>query len=85
MKDKSLIAQMILGTAGMTMAGLGIIRYFTLLYDAQGYAMSMIGYAFTNGYIYQLERKAGISKRMIWIQSITGLVTLIIISFWLVL
>ncbi|RIW34635.1 hypothetical protein D3H55_08965 [Bacillus salacetis] len=83
MKDKGLYTQLVIGTIGMVMIGLGIIRYFTLLYDSQGYALSLIGYAFTNGYIFQLERKAGINKNVIWIQSIAGLLTLIILSFWL--
>lgn len=72
---------MVIGSIGMIMIGLGFVSYFTLIYDIQGYFLSVVGYALVNNYIYTLEKKAGISKKLIWIKSILSILTLGIISY----
>jgi len=76
---------MILGTIGMIMIGLGVVRYFTLMYDVQGFGLTLIGFAIINSYIFYLEKKAGISNRIVWIQSIICMLTLGAISYFLYL
>ncbi|EDL66667.1 hypothetical protein BSG1_04905 [Bacillus sp. SG-1] len=76
---------MIMGTVGMVMTGLVLINYFTLVYDAQGYGLGIIGYALTNSYIFYLEKKAGISTKIVWSQSILGVLTLGIAAYFLYL
>ncbi len=82
---KGLYINMIVGTIGMIMVGLGILRYFTLMYDALGYGMGLIGFAFVNSYIYYLEKRAGINNYLIWVQSGVGIVTLAIVSYFVFL
>lgn len=72
---------MVIGSIGMIMLGLGFVRYFTLVYDIQGYFLSIVGYALVNNYIYSIEKKAGISKKLIWIKSILCMLTLAIASY----
>ena len=79
-ENRSMYINLIVGTIGLIMIGLGIIRYFTLINDSQGYLLTLIGYALVNGYIFYLEKKAGISNRIVWIQSIVAISTLAIIS-----
>lgn len=62
---------MIIGTIGIIMLGLGLMRYIThtLSVDAQGYGLSLLGFCLVLNYIYSLEKKAGISNKIVWIQS----------------
>lgn len=64
----------------MIMVGLGVLRYVTLMYDTQGYVLGVIGFSLVNSYIYYLERKIGISNKIIWIQSIIGVSAVAIIT-----
>jgi hypothetical protein len=86
-ENGSLYFNMILGTIGMVLIGLGFIQLFQLglQMDHQGIPFSIIGYSFTNGYIFYLERKAGISNKLVWTQSIIGVSMLAILSYWLFL
>ncbi|TFB14038.1 hypothetical protein E3U55_14740 [Filobacillus milosensis] len=80
-ESRSLYLNMIFGTIGMILVGLGMIRYFTLIYDIQGYGLSIIGYSLTNGYIFYLEKKAGISNKIIWVQSAVGITALAVTTY----
>ncbi len=76
---------MVVGTIGMIVVGLGVIRYFTLMYDVQGFVLTLIGFSLVNNYIFILEKKAGINNKIIWIQSVVSILTLGAISYILYL
>lgn len=76
---------MVIGTIGMIILGLGVIRYFTFMFDVQGFGLSLVGFSLVNNYIFILEKKAGISNKIIWIQSVVSMLTLGAISYILFL
>ncbi|HWL24306.1 MAG TPA: hypothetical protein VNR38_11260 [Ureibacillus sp.] len=69
----------------MILFGLGAIRFATLSYDVQGYLLSIAGFSLVINYIYSLEEKAGISKKVIWIRSGVLIVIVAVISYSLFL
>ncbi|AZB41420.1 hypothetical protein CEF21_03385 [Bacillus sp. FJAT-42376] len=68
-EKKKLYLYLAAGTAGNIMVGLGILQYFIARQDADVYFLPLIGFALVTNYIYFLEKKAGVGKKVIWIQS----------------
>ena len=70
--------QMVIGTIGIILLGLGLIRYATQTSSVYALADSftLFGFALVVSYIYSLERAAGMSNKFVWIQS--GICILII-------
>ncbi len=60
---------MVIGLIAMIMVGLGILRYFSLMYYSQGFGLSLIGFTFVNSYVFYLEKKAGVGNKLLWIKS----------------
>lgn len=75
-QNKQLYFSLALGTTGMVLIGLGIMRYFTLTDDAIGFGLSLLGFIIANNYLLYIEKKAGINSKTVRIQSITGTVIL---------
>ncbi len=76
---------MVIGSIAMVMVALGIIRYFSLMYDSQGFGLSLIGVSFLNSYVFYLEKKAGIDSKIIWIKSAITVVVLLTLAYILYL
>jgi hypothetical protein len=76
---------MFVGTIGIIIAGLGIVRYISLMYDSQGFGLALIGLALVNSYVFYLEKKTGVSNKVIWIKSIVSGSVLVVIAYLLYL
>ncbi|MGJ9384344.1 hypothetical protein [Salipaludibacillus sp. CF4.18] len=76
-----LYINMVLGSIAMVMVALGIMRYFSLVYDSQGYGLTFLGFVFLSNYVFFLEKKAGIDNKIIWIKSIITAVTFGILAY----
>lgn len=60
---------MFLGTFGNILLAIAIMKYLVKDHDTLGYGLTLFGYVLTGTYINELQRKAGISKKFIWIKS----------------
>ncbi|MBD8036728.1 hypothetical protein H9635_08235 [Solibacillus sp. A46] len=69
-KDKQILYfYMILVTIGITLIALAIMKYIVEVNEPRGYLIILIGFVLTFNYINYLEKKAGISKKIIWIRN----------------
>ncbi|WP_454190909.1 hypothetical protein [Paenibacillus sp. Marseille-Q7038] len=85
-KDKGVIYfNVVLGTIGIILVGLGTFRYQLLNEDIEGQIISYIGFILTIAYINYLEQKAGISKKVIWIKSVITIIIFVISAYYLFL
>ena len=60
---------MFLGTFGNVLIAIATMKYLVKDHDTLGYGLALFGFVLTVTYINELERKAGISKKFIWIKS----------------
>jgi hypothetical protein len=73
MKDDnnvSLYLNMIIGSVGIILIALGMFKFLTIVESSAGYILTLLGLTITVHYIYHLEKKAGISDKLIWIRAI---------------
>ncbi|KMJ57250.1 hypothetical protein AB685_17780 [Bacillus sp. LL01] len=68
--NRSLYLNMILGSIGLLLIGFSIFEYLILVEITTGYILTLLGFIITVHYIYHLEKKAGISNKLIWIRAI---------------
>ena len=69
-KDKQVLYfYMISVTIGITLIALAIMRYIVEVNEPKGYLIILLGFVLTLNYINYLEKKAGISKKIIWIRN----------------
>ncbi|MES1043762.1 hypothetical protein FOA22_04460 [Heyndrickxia oleronia] len=73
---------MILVTIGTVLIALTTLRYMSNVNDSSGYLI-LFGLIFTISYINYLERKAGISKKVIWIRNSVYTVLVISLTYFL--
>jgi len=74
---------MILVTIGTILIALGIIGYLVKLNEPKGYLMIFFGFLLTINYINYIEKKAGISKKIIWIRNSVYMVLVFSLSYFL--
>lgn len=77
---QALYFNMILGTIGTILIALAAMRYLVKENDNIGKAFILFGFILMNAYINYLEKRAGISKKLIWIRDIVFFI--LIISFF---
>ncbi|MCZ0871263.1 hypothetical protein [Peribacillus sp. AS_2] len=80
-----LYLNMFFGTIGIILVGVGALKYQVVMNDIEGYIIAYAGFILTAGYINYLEKKAGISNKIIWIKAGISIVLFLIISFILYL
>ncbi|ATP40780.1 hypothetical protein CSE16_12370 [Solibacillus sp. R5-41] len=80
---KVLYFYMILVTIGTILIALGIIGYLVKVNEPKGYLMIILGFILTINYINYLEKKAGISKKIIWIKNSVYMVLVFSLSYFL--
>jgi hypothetical protein len=80
-KNRNLYLNMILGSIGIILITLGIFEFLIIVKSTTGHILTLLGYVITVHYIYHLEKKAGISEKIIWIRAIILIV--IIFSIWI--
>lgn len=68
------------GALGLILLTVTIIKYYETIEVSSGYLLPFFGFIFTFSYINYLENKAGVSKKVIWIRSISSIVILLLIS-----
>ena len=69
-KDKQVLYfYMISVTIGTTIIALAIMKYIFEVNEPRGYLIMLLGFLLTINYINYLEKKAGISKKIIWIRN----------------
>lgn len=68
------------GALGLILLTVTIIKYYETLEVSSGYLIPFFGFILTFYYINYLERKAGISKKVIWIRAITTIIVILLIS-----
>lgn len=73
---------MILVTIGTVLIALTTLRYMSNVNDSSGYLI-LFGLIFTISYINYLEKKAGISKKVIWIRNSVYTVLVISLTYFL--
>lgn len=78
-----LYLNMFFGTIGIVLMGVGALKYQVVVDDFEGYIIAYTGFLFTTGYINYLEKKAGISNKIIWIKAGISIALFLIISFTL--
>ncbi|MCM3238750.1 hypothetical protein M3589_13575 [Heyndrickxia oleronia] len=74
---------MILVTIGTVLIALATLRYISNVNDTYGSYMILFGLLFTISYINYLEKKAGISKKVIWIRNSVYTVLVISLTYFL--
>ena len=81
-KNKNLSTNMIIGSIGLILAtvGTGILIFIPDVEKTFTLVMIFFGLSLTIHYIYYLERKAGVSNRVIWFRSIIIIITVSILS-----
>lgn len=72
----------ILVTIGTVLIALTTLRYMSNVNDSSGYLI-LFGLIFTISYINYLEKKAGISKKVIWIRNSVYTVLVISLTYFL--
>jgi hypothetical protein len=65
-KKNKLYTMLIIGSIGMVIVLVVAFKYTTLAFDSQAFGLTSIGIAIVFSYIYQLERLAGVSNKIIW-------------------
>ncbi|RRN72895.1 hypothetical protein EI200_06905 [Peribacillus simplex] len=81
-KEKNhLYLNMFFGTIGIVLVGISALKYQVVMDDIEGYIISYAGFIFTAGYIKYIEKKAGISNKIIWIKAGISIALFLIISF----
>lgn len=78
--NSSLYLSMVLGSIGIILITFGIMEFF-LIGDASNYVLLLLGFIITIHYIYFLEKKAGISKKLIWIRAIFFILILVAVYY----
>ncbi|MBU5214022.1 hypothetical protein KQI60_20795 [Bacillus oleronius] len=73
---------MILVTIGTVLIALTTLRYMSNVNDSSGYLI-LFGLIFTISYINYIEKKAGISKKVIWIRNSVYTVLVISLTYFL--
>ncbi|MEK4131154.1 hypothetical protein NYE67_16050 [Solibacillus sp. FSL W8-0474] len=69
-KDKQVLYfYMISVTIGITLIAMAIIKYIVEVNEPKGYLIIILGFVLTFNYIIYLEKKAGISKKVIWVRN----------------
>ena len=69
-KDKQVLYfYMISVTIGITLIAMAIIKYIVEVNEPKGYLIIIFGFVLTFNYIIYLEKKAGISKKVIWVRN----------------
>ena len=69
-KDKQVLYfYMISVTISFTLIAMAIIKYIVEINEPKGYLIIIFGFVLTFNYIIYLEKKAGISKKVIWIRN----------------
>lgn len=74
---------MILVTIGTVLIAVATLRYISNVNDTYGSYMILFGLLFTISYINYLEKKAGISKKVIWIRNSVYTVLVISLTYFL--
>ncbi|WP_223702487.1 hypothetical protein [Sutcliffiella deserti] len=76
-----LYINMFIGTLGLILIIVGAIKYYEVVGNST-YFILFSGFILTMIYMNFLEKKAGISNRIIWTRSLLAILTLIIISYF---
>lgn len=81
--NRILYINMIFGSIGIILIALGIFEFLTIVESLAGYILTLLGFIIIVHYIYHLEKKAGISNKLIWIRAIILILILVSISYFL--
>lgn len=73
---------MVLGTFGNILIAIATMKYLVKEHDILGYGLALFGFVLTITYISDLEKKAGISKKLIWFKSSIISLSLIVSAFY---
>ncbi len=75
---------MAMATIGMLMLAFGILEYMSLLgnVNTKSFLLSSIGFIILVHYIYYLEKKSGISDKVIWIRSGLFVMSLLVLTIF---
>ncbi|WP_391122465.1 hypothetical protein [Psychrobacillus sp. L3] len=76
-----LYLHMFIGTLGLIIIAVGLLKYYETV-GGTGSSFALIGFPLTMIYMNYLEGKAGISKKILWIQSIIAIFSLFIIYIY---
>lgn len=83
-KDKQVLYfYMISITIGTTIIALAIMRDILEVNEPKGYLIILLGFFLTINYINYLEKKAGISKKIIWIRNSVYMVLVSSLTYFL--
>lgn len=66
----SLYLNMIIGSLGIILIFGGLLKFLEVVENSSGFILVILGLTITVHYIYHLEKKAGISEKMIWIRAL---------------
>ncbi|APH06012.1 hypothetical protein [Bacillus weihaiensis] len=72
---------LVFGALGLALVGFGGVMFIEI-HHTKGYLTVVFALIITSIYIEYLERKAGISKKMIWIRGGVSILILIILTFF---
>jgi len=82
-KDKiKMYIFLILGGIGLALVGLGGVMFIEID-NMKGYLTVICGFLITISYIEFLERRAGISKKIIWVRAIVSIILFAVLAFLL--
>ncbi len=73
---------MVMATIGMLMLAFGILEYMSLLgnVNTKSFLLTFIGFIILVHYIYYLEKKNGVSNKVIWIRSGLLVISLLLLT-----
>ncbi|QOY35049.1 hypothetical protein AWH56_020410 [Anaerobacillus isosaccharinicus] len=69
-QNGSLYMNMIFGSLGIILIFLGLLKFLEVEANSSGFILVILGLTITVHYIYHLEKKAGISDKIIWIRAL---------------
>ncbi len=69
-----------MGGIGLALVGLGGVMFIEID-NMKGYLTVIGGFLITIGYIEYLERRAGISKKIIWVRAIVSIMLFAVLAF----
>lgn len=69
-----------IGTLGLIIIALALLKFKETVPGVES-AFALLGYPLAMIYLHYLEKRAGISKRVIWIRSFIAILLLLVLAF----
>ncbi|RXJ00231.1 hypothetical protein DS745_11905 [Anaerobacillus alkaliphilus] len=83
MHNWTMYLNMAIGTVGIILVFLGLFEFVNLVEDIKGLILILVGLTIIIHYVYHLEKKAGISNKIIWVRAIILILVIYLVYYFL--